>query len=171
VRAYRRSVVAAALSAAAIAALSGRAAVADNCAPIVKAELATVTAPGFRQYMSVSRATGDKAERLLSIALGDTVYIAIGGPSGWQKMDRKSVITMAREGAYDSTFRDCKSLGTEPIGGAPAAVYQFTMASKSQSFPTSHAKVWIGEDGLLRKQATDKASLRYEYDNVQAPVP
>ena len=53
------------------AALDARAAVADDCAPIVKAELATVTAPAFRQYMSVAAESDGKDERLLSVALGD----------------------------------------------------------------------------------------------------
>jgi hypothetical protein len=146
-------------------------AAADGCAPIVQAELATIAAPGFRQYMSPATASAGKNERLLSIALDDTVYIAMGGQSGWQKMDRKEIIATAKEAADDAEYRDCKPLGSESVGGVTAAVYQFTMESKSKSFPASHAKIWIGADGLVRKQATDKGSLRYEYENVKAPVP
>jgi hypothetical protein len=145
------------------------AATASDCAPIVKAERATVAAPGFRQY--ISSAADGKDERLLSIALGDTVYMALGGPGGWQKMDRKEIIAMARTAADDADFRDCKALGPEPIGGLTVAVYEFTMASKSGRFAPSHAKVWIGPDGLLRKQSTTEGSLRYEFDDVKAPIP
>jgi hypothetical protein len=152
-------------------ALDARAAAADDCAPIVKAELATVTAPAFRQYMSVAAESEGKDERLLSVALGDTVYMAIGGPGSWQKMDRKEIIAMAQAAADDADYRDCRALGSEPIGGIDAAVYQFTMASKSNSFAPSHAKAWIGGDGLLRKQMTDQASFRYEFDDVKAPIP
>jgi hypothetical protein len=148
-----------------------RAAAADDCAPIVKAEPATVAAPAFRQYMSVAAESDGKDERLLSVALGDTVYMAVGGPGSWQKMDRKEIVAMARAAADDADYRDCKALGSEPIDGVNAAVYQFTMASKSNSFDPSHAKAWIGDDGLLRKQATDQASFRYEFDDVKAPIP
>jgi outer membrane lipoprotein-sorting protein len=159
-------IVAAALAAATWS--HGAGAAADACAPIVKAELATATAPAFRQYMSLSEGKG---ERSLSIALGNTVYMAIGGQAGWQKMDRTEIIALAKEAADDADYRDCRSLGSETIGGVDAAVYQFTMASKSDSFAPSRAKAWIGADGLLRKQATDKGSFRYEFDDVKAPIP
>ena len=93
-----------------------------------------MTAPAFRQYMSVAAESDGKDERLLSVALGDTVYMAIGGPGSWQKMDRKEIIAMAQAAADDADYRDCRALGSEPIGGIDAAVYQFTMASKSNSF-------------------------------------
>ena len=156
----------------AAAGLDARPAMADDCAPVVKAELATASAPGFRQYMSLPAAAADGVEeRLLSVALGDTVYMAIGGPGSWQKMDRKEIIAMAQAAADDADYRDCEALGSEPVGGVDAAVYQFTMASKSNSFAPSHAKAWIGGDGLLRKQMTDQASFRYEFDDVKAPIP
>ena len=103
--------------------------------------------------------------------MGDTVYMALGGPGGWQKMDRKEIIAMARTAADDADYRDCRSLGTEPVGGVAMAVYAFTMASKSKSFAPSHGKVWIGPDGLLRRQSTTQGSLRYEFDDVKAPIP
>jgi hypothetical protein len=153
---------------AAAAGLPAPAAAADDCAPIVKAELATVAAPGFRQYMSLKQG---KDERLLSIALGDTVYMALGGQAGWQKMDRREILALAKAAADDADYRDCKALGSETIGDVRAAVYQFTMASKSNAFAPSHAKIWIGDDGLLRKQSTDEGSFRYEFDDVKAPIP
>jgi hypothetical protein len=156
------------LLAAATAGLPAPAAAADDCAPIVEAELATARAPGFRQYMSLKQG---KDERLLSIALGDTVYMALGGQAGWQKMDRKEILAMAKAAADDADYRDCKALGSETIGGVEAAVYQFTMASRSDAFAPSPAKVWIGDDGLLRKQSTDRGSFRYEFDDVRAPLP
>jgi hypothetical protein len=158
-----------ALLMAASAGPGGGAAMTGDCAPIVKAEQATVAAPGFRQY--ISTAADGKDERLLSIAMGDKVYMALGGPGGWQKMDRREIIAMARTAADDADFRDCKALGSEPIGGLTVAVYEFTMASKSGSFAPSHAKVWIGPDGFLRKQSTTRGSLRYEFDDVKAPIP
>jgi len=152
----------------AVAAFAVRSAAADDCAPIVKAELATATAPAFRQYMSLGEG---KDERLLSIALGDTVYMAIGGQAGWQTMDRRDIIATAREAAADADYRDCKALGTETTGGADTIVYEFTMASRSNAFAPSPAKIWIGNDGLLRKQSTDQGSFRYEFDDVRAPIP
>jgi hypothetical protein len=161
-------IAAAWLLAAATACPLAPAVAADGCAPIVEAELATAQAPAFRQYMSLPEG---RDERLLSIALGDTVYMALGGQAGWQTMDRKEILAMAREAAKDTDYRDCKALGLQTIGGAETAVYQFTMASKSNDFAPSRAKVWIGDDGLLRKQSTDKGSFRYEFDDVKAPVP
>ena len=152
----------------AVAAFAVRSAAADDCAPIVKAELATATAPAFRQYMSLGQ---DKDERLLSIALGDTVYMALGGQAGWRTMDRKDIIAMAKEAAEDADYRDCRALGMETVSGASASVYAFTMASRSNAFAPSRAKAWIGPDGLLRRQATDKGSFRYEFDDVRAPIP
>jgi len=170
--AFRKLIAPLLLIAAAAIGAYARSAAADDCAPIVKAELATAAAPGFRQYMSLPAAAADGVgERLLSVALGDMVYMAIGGPGSWQKMDRKEIIAMARAAADDADYRDCKALGSEPIGDVEAAVYQFTMASKSNSFAPSRAKVWIGYDGLLRKQATDQGSFRYEFDDVKAPIP
>jgi hypothetical protein len=169
VSAYRNWKFATALLMGASADLDAGAATAGDCAPIVEAEQATVAAPGFRQYMSA--AADGKDERLLSIALGDTVYMALGGPGGWQKMDRTEIIAMARAAADDADYRDCRSLGSERVGGVATAVYEFTMASKSDGFASSHAKVWIGPDGLLRKQSTTQGSLRYEFDDVKAPIP
>lgn len=167
--AYRNLMFATALLMGASAGPDAGAATASDCAPIVKAERATVAAAGFRQY--ISTAADGQDERLLSIALGDTVYMALGGPGGWQKMDRKEIIAMARTAADDADLRDCKALASEPIGGLTVAVYEFTMASKSGSFAPSHAMVWIGPDGLLRKQSTTQGSLRYEFDDVKAPIP
>jgi len=156
------------LAVVAVCGLAAPAAVADDCAPIVKAELATATAPAFRQYMSLGQ---DKDERLLSIALGDTVYMALGGQAGWQTMDRKDIMAMAKEAAEDADYRDCRALGMETVSGASASVYAFTMASRSNAFAPSRAKAWIGPDGLLRRQATDKGSFCYEFDDVRAPIP
>ena len=167
--AYRNWIYATALLTGASAGSDAGAAMAGDCAPIVEAEQATIVAPGFRQYMSA--AADGKDERLLSIALGDSVYMALGGAGGWQKLDRREIIAMARTAADDADFRDCKALGSEPIGGLATAVFEFTMASKSGSFAPNHAKVWIGPDGLLRKQSTNQGSLRYEFDDVKAPIP
>jgi hypothetical protein len=150
------------------AGLAAPAATAEDCAPIVKAELATAMASAFRQYMSLGQG---KEERLLSIALGDRVYMALGGQAGWQTMDRTEIIALAKEAAEDVDYRDCKALGRETVSGASAAIYAFTMASKSNAFAPSHAKAWIGDDGLLRKQSTEKGSFRYEFDHVEAPAP
>lgn len=165
-RTHRIRLVTIALLSAPAAGLPAHAALAADCAPVVKAELATLEAPAFRQYM----AAAGKDERLLSITLGDSVYMALA-PGRWQKQDRTDIVAMGKDAAADSVFSDCQALGAEAVGGGTAAVYAFTRASKSQSFPASQGKVWIGADGLLRRQATARGTLRYEYDNVKAPVP
>src|SRR5215467_5195237 len=104
-RRYSQLIAAAWLLAAAAAGLHAPAAAADACATIVKAELTTATAPAFRQYLSSGEG---KDERLLSIALGDTVYLALGGQAGWQTMDRTEIIALAKEAAEDADYRDCK---------------------------------------------------------------
>jgi hypothetical protein len=56
------------------------------------------------------------------------------------------------------------------VGGTAAALYRVAMARKSNSFAPSQAEVRIGDDGQLRRQATDEGSVRYEFNDV-APLP
>lgn len=155
----------------AVAALGARTACADDCAPIPKAMLATMSAPASRQYMSSPLRDGGK-ERLFAVALGDTMYLTSpGGKGGWQKMDRRPLMRAGQDAAADMSLSDCKTLGTATINGVETAGYEFTAASKSGSIPQGHATIWIGPDGLLRKQQVSETSIRYEFDNVKAPVP
>ena len=152
------------------AALTGvfaQAVMAGDCAPIVKAINATLKAPVYRQY----RYFPGRGERLFGIALGDTVYIAIGGSNGWQKMDRKDNIAIATRAEEDTAYRECKWLGSDLVNGVATAVYEYTVDSKGSGAGGLPAKVWIGPDGLLRKQGAKASTMRYEYDNVKAPIP
>jgi hypothetical protein len=78
------------------AGLWAQSAIAEDCAPIIKAEEATLTAPGFRQYLVPAASTGS-SERLMSISLGDAAYLALGTSNGWEKMKRVEIIAMAKE--------------------------------------------------------------------------
>src|SRR5439155_1584284 len=73
-----------------------RSAKAEDCAPIIKAEEATLVAPGFRQYLVPPPASGG-GERLVSISLGDITYFASGSSGGWEKMKRAEIIAVSRQ--------------------------------------------------------------------------
>jgi hypothetical protein len=152
------------------AGLWAQSAIAEDCAPIIKAEEATLTAPGFRQYLVPAASTGS-SERLMSISLGDTAYLALGTSNGWEKMKRVEIIAMAKEAEDDASYRDCQSLGSQSVGSVEALGYGFLMERKSGRFEPKRAKIWVGPDGFVRLQESGGMTLRYEYDNVQAPVP
>ena len=104
------------------AGLWAQSAIAEDCAPIIKAKEATLTAPGFRQYLVPAASTGS-SERLMSISLGDTAYLALGTSNGWEKMNRVEIIAMAKEAEDDASYRDCQSLGSQSVGGVEALGY------------------------------------------------
>lgn len=140
---------------------------ADDCATIVRALSATAEAPALSQYITMP----GRGERLMSVILGDTAYMAVAGTGGWQKLPRGQVEAAARRAAADALYSDCKRLGVESINGVPATAYEYRLASRSNMFPPGQATVWIGPDGLVLKQESKGASLRYEYRDVTAPVP
>jgi hypothetical protein len=162
---------AALFSAAILAAgLWAQSALADDCAPIIKAEEATLMAPGFRQYLVPAASTGG-GERLMSISVGDTAYLAMGASNGWQKMKRAEIIATVKEAESDASYTNCRSLGSRSVGGVETVGYGFVLSSKSGSFRPKPSEIWIGPDGFVRLQESGGMTLRYEYDNVQAPVP
>src|SRR5437764_8318822 len=140
---------AAALSAAILSACFGaQSAIADDCAPIVKAEEATLIAPGYRQYLVPPPASGG-SERLVSVSLGDTTYLATGSSGGWEKMKRAEIIAVSRQAEPDASLTDCRSLGTRSIAGIATLGYGFVLNSKSGRFTPKPSKIWVGPDGFV----------------------
>ena len=107
----------------------------------------------------------------MSISLGDTTYLATGTSGGWEKMKRAEIIAMATRAEPDAGFTDCQPLGSRSIGDVETVGYGFTLNSRSGSFTPKPSKIWVGPDGFVRLQETGETTLRYEYDNVQAPIP
>ena len=147
-----------------------RSAKAEDCAPIIKAEEATLVAPGFRQYLVPPPASGG-GERLVSISLGDITYFASGSSGGWEKMKRAEIIAVSRQAEPDASLTDCRSLGSRSVAGTETVGYGFVLNRKSGRFTPKPSKIWVGPDGFVRLQETGKTTLRYEYDNVRAPIP
>ena len=149
---------------------------ADDCQPILSALKATASAPALRQYLSIPSQPG--GERLFSIQLGDVAYVALGvggAASPWQKMSRSKLRAEAEEAAQSLTYRDCKSLGPEALNGSQVSVYEYSTQDSpgvpGQIRSGGRSKIWIGADGLVRKQdaAGGRGSVRYEYNAVEAP--
>jgi hypothetical protein len=147
---------------------------ADDCAPVLNALTATASAPKLRQYVSMPSRPG--VERLVSVQIGDVVYVAlgVGGPaSPWQKMSRSKMRAEAEEAMQTMNYRDCKPLGSEVINGSQVSAFEYTMQDQSavpgQIRSGGRSRIWIGSDGLVRKQEVAGGSVRYEYNAVEAP--
>jgi hypothetical protein len=161
----RNSILTASVLMAAAFSLYAQTVPAADCTPIMNAMNATLNASGIRQYLFIP----GHSERLMSITSGDTVYLAMG-PGRWSKMSRKEVKQTAKEAEGEHTYSGCQSLGSESVNGVASIVYQY--ANEIRGKGPIQGKVWIGADGLLRKQeAARGAFMRYEYDNVKAPIP
>lgn len=141
---------------------------AGDCSAVVKSLRDTMQAPAIRQFLSFSGESKD--ERLLSITVEQTVYLATGGANGWITLNRSVIRKTAMEAEGDADYRDCNVTGNETAGGMNLTVYAFTKGSKRDKSQTYRGEVWIGADGLIRKQKTEKGSVRYEYERVTAPV-
>ena len=76
---------------------------------------------------------------------------------------------MAQAAADDADYRDCRALGSEPIGGIDAAVYQFIMPARRQ-FRSQPRQGPIGVTAAPQ-QMTDQASFRHEFDDVRPRYP
>lgn len=136
---------------------------ADPCQPVIDSMHATLNAPAIKQFL---KAKGSDQERLMSIMVGDSVYLMMGGTKAFSKMSRREINSAAQEAETEKSFSNCKLVGPDQVNGVPTNVYTYSYQTKDDSGQT---KVWIGQDGLLRKQSTDEGELRYDYDNVTAP--
>ena len=144
------------------AALFCGSAFADDCDTIKNAMKATLQAPAMRQYMAVA----GRPERLISVTKGDTVYMTLI-PGQASKTPRAEVAAEAAEAEKHKKLSNCKAQGSEDVAGTSTRIYSYEWSIDGGS--SKGAKVWIGSDGLLRKQGTDHSAVRYDYANVQAP--
>jgi hypothetical protein len=140
-----------------------QAASADSCQPIIESMHATLKAPAIKQFLKVK---GSDQEKLMSIMVGDSVYLMMGSTKAFSKMPRSEIDKTAQEAEAEKSFSNCKQVGTEQVNGVTTIVYTYSYQAQGESGQT---KVWIGQDGFLRKQSTDEGELRYDYDNVTAP--
>lgn len=160
---FRSPCIAVFVGLAAFGAASTRA-IADDCQPILAAMATTLKAPAYRQYLTQA---SSGQERLMTVVVGPTVYMMLGGNGRSQQMPRQEIQAMAQEAMRETRFSGCKLLGSETIGGTGTKVYGYSYTTKDGD--AGQSKVWIDSGSLLRKQATQDGWLRYEYENVQAP--
>jgi len=153
-----------ALLAAAVAALCARPVTvwADDCTVLRDAALATLQVPsGMRQFLAV----GNRPERLVSVAAGDKVYLAMA-PGQWTTLPRSEV--QAEGLAAAKVYRDCHAVGQEEVDGHAATVYAYT--ASFDGMPAAAARAWIGRDGLIYRQALPRGGvMRYEFKDVKPP--
>jgi hypothetical protein len=154
-----------AMLALAVLAAAGQALAADDaCAAVRAAITATLNAPGLRQYMALREGA---PERLVSVLTRDAVYVAIGGR--WDRQSRSEYRESVAAAEQEKKMSGCKRAGSAVLNGEPVTVFDYTV--QFTMLPSIPAKVWVGSDGLLRKQSSGAHGyLRYEYKDVRAPA-
>lgn len=140
------------------------AAQADDCQPIVTAIQTTLKAPAYRQYLMTQ---GNGQERLMTIVVGKSAYLMLGGAGSYHEMPRQEIDALAKEAIAETTLQSCMLIGNEALKGVATKVYQYSATIKDGE--QERAKVWIDANSLLRKQGVKDGELRYDYENVQAP--
>jgi hypothetical protein len=140
-------------------------AAADPCQEVVAAMRATMKAPALRQFLTSNHS---HEERLMTIIVGDTVYMMMGGSKPISTMSRQEARQSVDQAAIENSVVDCRLVGHEKVAGTPTRLYTYT--SDDGAGGSIASKVWIGDDGLLREQSADDGMIRYEYENVIAPA-
>ena len=115
---------------------------------VVAALRVTLKAPALRQYLTTK---DSREERLMTIIVGDTVYMMMGGQKPISTMSRQEAGQSVDQAAIEKSVADCKYLGKEDVAGTPTRLYSYT--SDDGAGGSIVSKAWIGEDGLLRKQS------------------
>ena len=124
----------------------------------------TLRAPAYRQYLTQA---SSGQEKLVTVAVGPTIYMMLSGNGRPQQMPRQEIQAMAQEEMQGTTFSACRELGRETIDGISTDVYSYRYTTTDGD--AGESKIWVDAHSLLRKQATKDGWMRYEYENVQAP--
>lgn len=113
-----------------------------------------------------------------AIYAGGAIYQKTGSSGKWEK--NAATTAMAAKQEHEGRAKaktSCRVLkSNDTVGMDPATLYEYKNESKTE---TSTAQVWISKaKGLILKQEIDvdagdhgkvHYSVRYDYDNVQAP--
>jgi hypothetical protein len=77
---------------------------------------------------------------------------------------------MAAEESASTSYRDCRSLGTDPVDGMAATMFEARKDDRDGG-DSERIKIWVGGDGLVHKQQTEAGTVRFEFGSVTPPIP
>lgn len=139
-----------------------------GCAAVRKAHDGIETAVGMRQYESQTNMMGvARPERLVRVLTKDSQYVRVA--DRWV-VDGRAEALRARKASTYGGYTQCKTGGTESVGGLATTRYDYLSAGlKSQ--------MWIGGDGLPHRIVSERSLLtgggtvtyRYEYGAFEPP--
>ncbi|MEO7051626.1 MAG: hypothetical protein ABI128_08165 [Rhodanobacter sp.] len=111
-----------------------------------------------------------------SLVAGEAMYIKVKDTWRRSPMAPKGMLEIRQEAIKDAKSLDCEHLRDEAVNGEAAAVY--SMSSVSDDGDHSEGQIWISKSrNVPLKSEMDlgsgagkkHTSIRYDYNNVQAP--
>jgi hypothetical protein len=126
---------------------------------------ATTTLP-----MRTLMRAGNQPERVISLAIDDSIYLALG-PALWSRSSRTEARKTERTRLARIRLSGCSALGQENIQSERTFVFRGLRGDRASSTKPAAVTVWIGTDGLLRQQQTLSGWVRYDYRDIRAPDP
>ena len=129
--------------------------------------------------MNAAPNTGGQARTYETIYVGGYVYIKVASTSSWSRGPTAQQVLKQEQENQQSSKQTCHYLRDESVNGERAAVYSMHAERSDQK---SDGQVWISKtSGLPLRQELDldsggksgknHHSMRYEYKNVQPPLP
>ena len=149
---------------------------ADGCKPVDAAVLKLASTPTHLFEVVTEQAQGGKSREVESIYIKDETFLKVHG--SWIRSNVKpSAMFADMKEARAETKILCSYLHDEDVNGEAAALYH---AHSETDDDKTDQQIWISKrSGLILKSETDTdvggqlgkthRSLRYEYNNVQAP--
>lgn len=140
-----------------------------SCKPVLDAMAKTEATPHHAYQTEAGQPVKE------SILADGVIYIQIKGK--WQKspLTMKEMQDQEAENVKDAKAYTCTYVKDESVGNESAALYNFHQVIDENT--KSDGQIWISKSrGLILKQEEDfdtgqkrHMSLRYDYNNVQAP--
>jgi hypothetical protein len=151
-----------------------------NCQPVSDALSKVITTPThIYTTMNAPPNIGGKARTYETIYVGGSVYTKVA--SSWSRGPTAQQVLKQEQENQQNSKQTCHYLRDESVNGERAAVYSTQAEGSDQK---SDGQVWISKtSGLpLRqelnldldpggKSGKSHRSMRYEYKNVQPPLP
>ncbi|MEO8747489.1 MAG: hypothetical protein ABI379_07520 [Rhodanobacter sp.] len=112
-----------------------------------------------------------------SLVFGDAMYIKVKDTWRRSPMAPKDMLEIRQEAIKEAKSLDCEHLRDEAVDGEAAAVY--SMSSVSDDGDHADGQIWISKSrNVPLKSEMDvgsgaekkHTSIRYDYNNVQAPA-
>lgn len=164
-----RALVALALAVTPVPALAQR--ISPGCQPLVDATRKQIMTPHHAWVTQGGRTTE-------SISAGGATYIQVRGTWKRSPMGPQQALDQMQENLRTATAYTCQRVGSESVGGVPAAVYTSHVENQGVK---ADARTWIAAaTGLILRQEEDMGtddgtgtthmSVRWEYGDVHAPA-